>query len=46
MTVYTLDEAAPEFPENDTYWVAPSAVLIGRVRLLKRWNRGASRASC
>jgi len=35
MTVYTLEGTSPEFPENDAYWVAPSAALIGRVRLLK-----------
>ena len=35
MTIYALEGAAPEFPEDDAYWVAPSAALIGRVRLLR-----------
>src|SRR5256885_14056219 len=35
MTVYTLEEIGPEFPKTGNYWVAPTAVLIGRVRLLK-----------
>jgi carbonic anhydrase/acetyltransferase-like protein (isoleucine patch superfamily) len=35
MPIYALEGAAPEFPAGDEYWVAPSAVLIGRVRLLK-----------
>jgi carbonic anhydrase/acetyltransferase-like protein (isoleucine patch superfamily) len=35
MPVYDLEGTTPEFPENDAYWVAPSAVLVGRVRLLK-----------
>lgn len=34
MPVYALEGVAPEFPEGNAYWVAPSAVLIGRVRLL------------
>ena len=35
MPIYSIDGAAPEFPEDGSYWVAPSAVLIGRVRLLR-----------
>src|ERR1700679_2556252 len=35
MTIYALEGIAPEFPADGDYWVAPSAVLIGRVRLLK-----------
>jgi len=35
MTVYALEGIAPEFPADGDYWVAPNAVLIGRVRLLK-----------
>jgi carbonic anhydrase/acetyltransferase-like protein (isoleucine patch superfamily) len=30
-----LDDVAPELPPEDSCWVAPNAVLIGRVRLLK-----------
>jgi len=35
MTIYALDDWKPEFPPRGEYWVAPDAVLIGRVRLLK-----------
>jgi carbonic anhydrase/acetyltransferase-like protein (isoleucine patch superfamily) len=35
MPIYALEGTAPEFPEGDEYWVAPTAVLIGRVRLLR-----------
>jgi carbonic anhydrase/acetyltransferase-like protein (isoleucine patch superfamily) len=35
MAIYQLDGEAPELPEEGSYWVAPNAVLIGRVRLLK-----------
>ena len=35
MPLYTIDDIAPELPESGDYWVAPDAVLIGRVRLLK-----------
>jgi carbonic anhydrase/acetyltransferase-like protein (isoleucine patch superfamily) len=31
--IYELDGQKPEFPEEGRYWVAPSAVLIGKVRL-------------
>ena len=34
MTIYSLDGVAPVLPENGDYWVAPDAVLAGRVRLL------------
>jgi len=33
MTIYALDGQAPEFPQAGTYWVADTAVLIGKVRL-------------
>ena len=35
MTVYTLGEAKPDLPPPGAYWIAPSAVVLGRVRLLK-----------
>jgi len=35
MPLYALDGVAPEVPADGSYWVAPNAVLIGRVRLLK-----------
>jgi len=33
MTVYALGSIQPQFPEDDDYWVAPDANLIGRVVL-------------
>ena len=33
MPIYELDGQAPEFPADGKYWVAETAVLIGRVRL-------------
>ena len=33
MTIYALDGQAPELPEDGNYWVADTAVLIGKVRL-------------
>jgi carbonic anhydrase/acetyltransferase-like protein (isoleucine patch superfamily) len=38
VTVYALDGIAPELPEEGQYWIAPSASVIGKVRL----ERGAS----
>ncbi len=35
MPIYELDGQAPEFPGEGQYWIAETAVLIGRVRLLK-----------
>src|SRR3954453_10999733 len=35
MTVYALDGQAPEFPEAGSSWVAETAVVIGKVRLLR-----------
>lgn len=34
MPIYELDGQAPEFPADGQYWIAETAVLIGRVRLL------------
>lgn len=33
MPIYQLDGQAPEFPADKKYWVAETAVLIGKVRL-------------
>ncbi|MEM1047647.1 MAG: gamma carbonic anhydrase family protein [Pseudomonadota bacterium] len=33
MPIYQLDDLIPDLPAADRYWVAPTAVLIGRVRL-------------
>jgi carbonic anhydrase/acetyltransferase-like protein (isoleucine patch superfamily) len=33
MPIYELDGQGPEFPADGKYWVAETAVLIGRVRL-------------
>jgi carbonic anhydrase/acetyltransferase-like protein (isoleucine patch superfamily) len=35
MSIYALEGIAPELPEEGQYWVAPTAVLIGRVQLMK-----------
>jgi carbonic anhydrase/acetyltransferase-like protein (isoleucine patch superfamily) len=34
MAVYTLDGIQPDFPNEGHYWIAPSADVIGKVRLL------------
>src|SRR5438270_6291121 len=31
--IYELDGMRPEFPESERYWIAPTATLIGKVRL-------------
>jgi carbonic anhydrase/acetyltransferase-like protein (isoleucine patch superfamily) len=33
MPIYELNGQAPEFPAGENYWVAETAVLIGKVRL-------------
>src|ERR1700681_1861612 len=33
MPIYELDGVKPEFPGDGAYWIAETAVLIGRVRL-------------
>ena len=35
MPLYEIGGVKPELPANGEYWIAPDAVLIGRVRLLK-----------
>lgn len=35
MSVYNLGAAAPELPRDDEYWIAPNAVVVGRVVLKK-----------
>ena len=35
MPIYALNGVEPELPEDGSYWIAPNAVLIGRVRLKK-----------
>ncbi len=35
MSIYKLEDCVPEFPEKGEYWVAPTATLIGRVKLEK-----------
>ncbi len=35
MAIYELDGQRPEFPGEGRYWVAETAALIGRVRLLE-----------
>lgn len=33
MPVFSLDDVAPELPEEGAYWIAPGASVIGRVKL-------------
>ena len=33
MPIYELDGLKPEFPDDGSYWIAETAVLIGKVRL-------------
>jgi carbonic anhydrase/acetyltransferase-like protein (isoleucine patch superfamily) len=33
LMIYELDGMSPEFPEQGRYWIAPTATLIGKVRL-------------
>ncbi|MET1410970.1 gamma carbonic anhydrase family protein [Roseibium sp. HPY-6] len=33
MPIYTLDDRSPSFPASDACWVAPTATLIGDIRL-------------
>ncbi|KZM48184.1 gamma carbonic anhydrase family protein [Labrenzia sp. OB1] len=33
MPVFDLDGRRPSFPDSDEYWIAPTAVLIGDIRL-------------
>jgi carbonic anhydrase/acetyltransferase-like protein (isoleucine patch superfamily) len=33
MTIYALDGVSPELPEEGEFWIAPNAIVIGRVRL-------------
>jgi carbonic anhydrase/acetyltransferase-like protein (isoleucine patch superfamily) len=35
MPIYELDGIRPELPPEGQYWIAPDAVLVGRVRLKK-----------
>lgn len=35
MPLYSLDGISPELPPTGEFWIAPSADVIGRVRLLK-----------
>ncbi len=35
MTAYKLGETGPTFPEHGDYWIAPNAVVVGNVKLLK-----------
>ena len=35
MAIYELDGQAPELPENDNYFIADTATVIGKIRLLK-----------
>jgi carbonic anhydrase/acetyltransferase-like protein (isoleucine patch superfamily) len=34
MTIYALDGILPDLPSDGAYWIAPTAAVIGKVRLL------------
>lgn len=38
MTVYALDGVSPELPAEGSFWIAPSATVLGKVRLLDQAN--------
>ena len=33
MPLYSLDGVSPELPASGKYWIAPDAVLVGKVRI-------------
>jgi carbonic anhydrase/acetyltransferase-like protein (isoleucine patch superfamily) len=35
MPIYALNDMTPELPPEGEYWIAPNAIVIGKVRLLK-----------
>ena len=35
MPIYSLQGECPQLPEEGSFWIAPNAILIGRVRLSK-----------
>jgi carbonic anhydrase/acetyltransferase-like protein (isoleucine patch superfamily) len=35
MAVYNLGESRPELPKEDEYWIAPNAIVLGKVTLKK-----------
>jgi carbonic anhydrase/acetyltransferase-like protein (isoleucine patch superfamily) len=35
MSTYSLGDFVPDLPPHGQYWIAPNAVVVGRVRLLK-----------
>jgi carbonic anhydrase/acetyltransferase-like protein (isoleucine patch superfamily) len=35
MPIYAIDGVEPELPADGAFWIAPTAVVIGRVRLMK-----------
>ena len=39
MAIYELDGQAPDLPADGRYWIADSAAVIGRVRLMTRRQR-------
>ncbi|HEY3777989.1 MAG TPA: gamma carbonic anhydrase family protein [Rhizomicrobium sp.] len=36
MTLYALGDARPDLPQESQFWIAPTATVIGRVRLLSQ----------
>lgn len=35
MPIYSLQGEAPQLPKEGSFWIAPNAILIGKVRLLR-----------
>ena len=35
MPIYALEGGAPQLPADGEYWIAPTAVVVGRVQLMK-----------
>jgi carbonic anhydrase/acetyltransferase-like protein (isoleucine patch superfamily) len=35
MPIYALEGVAPQLPADGEYWIAPTAVVVGRVQLMK-----------
>lgn len=33
MTIYSLDDVSPTFPNSENYWIAPDANIVGDVRI-------------
>ncbi len=43
MAIYELDGQAPELPKSGNYFIAETATVIGKVRLLEGASAGSAR---